>query len=217
MFRKAFSLLLVLVCCSLILLPALAANTMQQGSMYVNTANGKALRFRSSRSTSADNVLKEIPYGAKVFVLDWDGSWARIRYDCAVGYVVQKHLSIARPEPYAEVEAQRAQAAAVRAQEKEVKAANAKLDHAKIKSVLAYDVTVRVGVSEMTVPCFRTNDLSSQVIAQYGDGARLTVLAENKSWAKIYDGAADQTGYMLLEDLEPDLVEEELLADDEGE
>ena len=91
---------------------ALAANTMQQGSMYVNTANGKALRFRSSKSTSADNILDEIPYGTKVYVTSWDGTWARIRYNSAVGYVVQKHLSIARPDSFEAVQAQRAEEAA---------------------------------------------------------------------------------------------------------
>ena len=40
------------------------------------------------------------------------------------------------------------------------------------------------------------------------------VVAQNKDWAYIYDGGKDQNGYMLLEDLEPDIVEDELLEDD---
>ncbi len=215
MFRKLFAILLIFVLCVPALLPALAENTMQQGSMYVNTANGKALRFRSSKSTSADNILKEIPYGDKVYVLSWDGTWARIKYDSAVGYVVKKHLSIARPEPYETVAAARAQAAAVKQAERELRAANSKLDRSKLKSVPEYDVTVRIGVNDMTVPAYRKAELGSETVVMYGDGARLTVQAQNKSWAKVYDGITDQTGYMLLEDLEPDLVEEELLEDDD--
>ena len=211
---RVTSLLLVLILLTLAAGQALGAGTMQQGSMYVNTANGKALRFRSSKSTSADNVLTEIPYGTKVYVLSWDGSWARIRYNSAVGYVVQKHLSIARPEPFETVVAQRAQAAAVRQAERELKAANARLDRSKLRAVVEYDVTVRVGVEEMTVTAYQKADLTSVPVAYYEDGARLTIQAQNRSWAKIYDGAADLTGYMLLEDLEPDLVEEEILEDD---
>ena len=212
--KRVTPLLLVLILLILAAVPALGAGTMQQGSMYVNTANGKALRFRSSKSTSANNVLTEIPYGTKVYVLSWDGSWARIRYNSAVGYVVQKHLTIARPEPYETVAAQRAQAASVRQAERELKAANARLDRSKLRAVLDYDVTVRVGVREMTVTAYQKADLTSASVAHYEDGARLTIQAQNRSWAKIYDGAADLTGYMLLEDLEPDLVEEELLEDE---
>ena len=212
--KKIASLLLVLVLLILAVAPSLGAGTMQQGSMYVNTANGKALRFRSSKSTSANNVLTEIPYGTKVYVLSWDGSWARIRYNSAVGYVVQKHLTIARPEPFETVAAQRAQAAAVRQAERELKAANARLDRSKLRAVLGYDVAVRVGVQEMTVTAYQKADLTSAPVAYYEDGARLTIQAQNRSWAKIYDGAADLTGYMLLEDLEPDLIEEEILEDD---
>ena len=215
LFRKISSVLLILILFTLAAAPALADNTMQQGSMYVNTANGKALRFRSSQSTSEDNILTEIPYGTKVFVLSWNGSWARIRYNSAVGYVVKKHLSIARPEPYETVAAQRAQAAAEKQEAREIRAANAKLDRSKLRSVPEYDVTVRIGVAAMTVPAYTKADLGSAVAARYEDGARLTVQASNKSWAKVYDGASDRTGYMLLEDLESDLVEEELLDDDD--
>ena len=61
MSRRFGSLLLVCLLLLGVCVSALAAGEMQQGSMYVNTANGKALRFRSSKSTSADNVLTEIP------------------------------------------------------------------------------------------------------------------------------------------------------------
>ena len=111
MFRRFVSLfLLAAMLCSLCA-SALAANTMQQGSMYVKTDNGKALRFRAKPSTSAD-VLAELPYGTKVYVTSWDGTWARVTYNSAKGYVVQKYLVVARPEPYEVVVAQRAEAAA---------------------------------------------------------------------------------------------------------
>lgn len=193
---------------------AYAANTMQQGSMYVNTSNGKALRFRSSRSTSANNILAEIPYGTKVYVTSWDGTWARVRYNSAMGYVVQKHLSIARPEPYEVVEAEKAQEAALKQQQKELKAANSKLDHSRVKSISPYDVTVRTGVSGLTATVYAKADLTSAITSSYQEGARLEVVAQNKDWAYIYDGGKDQNGYMLLEDLEPDIVEDELLEDD---
>ena len=214
MIRKMFAILSVVLLLGSLALPALADGGMQQGSMYVSTANGKALRFRSSRSTSSDNVLDEIPYGTKVYVLSWDGTWARIRYNSAVGYVVKKYLSPSRPEAYEVVQAQRAEAEAVKQLEKDLKAANNKLDHSKLKKVDPYDVTVRTGVSELTANVYKKADLTSTVLETYREGVRLEVTAKNRDWAMIYHGGTEQTGYMLLEDLENDIVEEEILEDD---
>lgn len=233
--KRLISLLLLLVLLAGVF-PAVFAADMQQGSMYVNTANGRALRFRSGKSTSSDNILAEIPYGTKVYVLDWDGTWARIRYNSAVGYVVKKYLTIARPEAYETVvarreaekaaqqaarEAAREEAAARKAEQaaakealKELKAQNAKLDRSKVKAVEEYDVTVRVGVVDLSVNLYAKPDLTSLVLAEYEDGVRLVVQAQNKDWARVYNGASDDIGYMLLEDLEADLVEDEILDDE---
>lgn len=214
MLKRTVTCLLAVLLLAAIAVPSLAAGAMQQGSMYVNTANGKALRFRSSRSTSADNVLVEIPYGTKVYVISWDGTWARIRYNSAVGYVVKKHLSIARPEPYQEKEQKKEQEQAVKEQEKELKTANSKLDRSKLKSVELYDVTVRTGVQELNALVYEKASLLSKVLKEYPEGTRLVVTAKNKDWAAIYDGSTELTGYMLLEELEEDLVEDEILDDE---
>jgi len=214
MLKRTVTCLLAVLLLAAIAIPSLAAGAMQQGSMYVNTANGKALRFRSSRSTSADNVLVEIPYGTKVYVISWDGTWARIRYNSAVGYVVKKHLSIARPEPYQEKEQKKEQEQAVKEQEKELKTANSKLDHSKLKSVELYDVTVRTGVQELNALVYEKASLLSKVLKEYPEGTRLVVTAKNKDWAAIYDGSTELTGYMLLDELEEDLVEDEILDDE---
>ena len=235
MLKRLISFLVLLILLAGILPGAIAAD-MQEGSMYVNTANGRALRFRSSKSTSSGNVLAEIPYGTKVYVLDWDGTWARIRYNSAVGYVVKKFLTIARPEPYETVVAQReaekaAQAAAreaakqeaaakkaekeaAKAALKELKAQNAALDQSKVKAVEEYDVTVRVGVVDLGVNLYSKPNLTSIVLTEYMDGERLVVQAQNRDWALVYNGGTDDIGYMLLEDLEPDVVEDEILDEE---
>ena len=222
--RLSSFILAVLLLCALAL-PALAAD-MQEGSMYVNTANGRAPRFRSSKSTNSDNILAEIPYGTKVYVLDWDSTWARVRYNGAVGYVVKKFLTIARPKDYATVveereaaklaaqeakrlaaEAAQAQkeaaaaakiaadeaaaaakkaaeeAAAAERQEKEAEKArlkalkeeNSKLDQTKVQTIDEYDVTVRVGVVDLTVYLYSKPDLTSDVLAEYEHDALVDV------------------------------------------
>ena len=101
MTRRILSSVLLTVLLLAVLAPSLAGD-MQQGSMYVNTANGKALRFRSSKSTAADNVLAEIPYGTKVYVLDWDGiKWRPLGFggvggaiDLGVKYEINDYINV---------------------------------------------------------------------------------------------------------------------------
>ena len=216
MCKRIFAALLCVLLFALALAPAFAAD-MQQGSMYVNTANGKTLTFRSSRSTTADNFLANIPYGTKVYVLSWDATWARIRYNSAVGYVVKKHLTIARPEPYEVVqqrrEAETAAAAAEKARQKAMREANAKLDHSKLKKVDHYDATVVTGVRDLKAPVYKKASLLADILVEYSEGFPVTGRSANKDWAQVYNGADDTTGYMLLEDLVAAVVEEEVLDD----
>ncbi len=232
---------------------ALAAGDMQTGSMYVNTANGRALRFRTEKNTrESTNIICEIPYGTKVYVISWDGTWAKVQYNGSKGYVVQKHLSIARPKEYSQVLAEKAaeeaaeksmaqtqvQVAAQKQQQENLarmqqlqaaqRAAQAQAalqqqaqasqtgvtqEQSALKEVPAFDVTVVIGVVDMTASLYAEPSTTSLVLAQFSDGARLSVKAEDEEWAWVYDGAGDRYGYMLREDLVPDLEEDVLLDD----
>ncbi len=234
--KRFLSVILFCILMMSVLAPAFAANSMQEGSMYVTTPNGKTLHFRSSKSTKGDNILCEIPYGTKVYVIGWDGTWAKIQYNGATGYVVKKYLAIAQPESYETVKArqenQKAIQAALREAEKAQKAAeaaakkaeaerlrelkklNAKLDQSKVKTVDEYDVSVITEMEDVTVKLYTKPSLLAEVLAEYPEGTRLVVNAENGDWARVYNGATDDTGYILLADLEKDLVEDVLLEDE---
>ena len=201
------------------------AEGMQTGSMYVFTPNGRALRFQTTRSTAADNVICEIPYGTKVYVLDWDGTWALIQYNGSDGYVVKKYLQIERPASFEEVQAAAAQAkldkqaeAAQKELEKkqqaELRARQNKLDRSTIKTVDPYDATVQLGYDGGETNLYQKASLLSDILQVFPDGTRLTVFAQNKDWARVYNGSLDMEGYVLLEDLIPDEVEEEMLDED---
>lgn len=193
--------------------------------MYVFTPNGRSLHFRATRSTTEDNIIQEIPYGSKVYVEDWDGTWARIQFNGSSGYVVKRFLQIGRPASFEEVKAAEAQAkedraaaAAQKAAEEkalaELRARQRKLDAAAPKVVQAYDATVLLDYEEATAALYKKTSLLSDIIQYFPDGTRLTVTAENKDWAKVYIGSFDLEGYMLKADLVSDLVEEEILEDD---
>ena len=206
----AFSLVLLLLglCCS----PALADN-MQAGSMYVYTPNGKALYFRATRSTTEDTVITQIPYGSKVYVVYWDGTWARIQYNGEPGFVVKRYLQIGPPAPYEVVQAQNAQKNAEKEARQALNAAQKKLDHSAIKTVEEYEVTVRLDVVSGSTNLYAKSSLLSNILRECPNGTRFTVVAQNKDWAKVYDAASDQKGYVLRADLVEDETEEEIPED----
>ena len=193
--------------------------------MYVFTPNGRSLHFRTSKSTSEDNIIQEIPYGSKVYVIEWDGTWARIQYNGSTGYVVKRFLQIGRPDSFEEVVAAAAQkkaeqqalaeqrAAEQQAQE-ELKAAQKKLDHSSLREIPEYDVTVHLGYVDATSNLYKKTSLLSDIIVVYPEGTRLSVRAQNADWAKVYDPSTEQEGYMLLIDLIPDIIEDEEILDD---
>ena len=68
-------------------------------------------------------------------------------------------------------------------------------------------------VEELAAPVYKKPSLLEEVLTRYESGTLLTVIAENKDWAEVYNGEKDETGYMLLSDLEADIMEEEVIAD----
>lgn len=183
--------------------PVFAAGNgqMKEGSMYVDTANHKSLHFRADPKSSPDNIIGEIPYGAKVYVVKWSGGWARVKYGGLYGYVSTSFLSPSRPGTR--------------------EAANAPVptevpDGTDTSDILpaAYDVTVVTETAEGTVRMFSEPRMSAKQVMLLSNGARLAVTGENRDWAQVVDGETGTTGYMLKTFLAADLIEEEMLEDD---
>ncbi len=193
-------------------LTALAEN-MQKGSMYVFTPNGKTLHFRATRSTTEDNIIMEIPYGSKVYVVSWDGTWARIQYGGETGYVVKRYLKLGPAADYEEVRAEKDQQQLEKEARQALQARQKTLDRSSVKTVPSYDVTVQLGFEGAEAVLYAKPNLLSDVLGVYPEGSRLVVRGVNRDWARVYDGAGDLTGYMLLEELSVDEVEEEELTD----
>lgn len=214
---------LICIICALMLLcafviPALAVN--YEGSMYVYTKNGKALRFRTSRSTTEDNVICQIPVGTKVFVLGTNGSWAKIKYNGITGWVMKGYLSPSRVDPNERSIVTKAPAAKTEKPSKQTAkpadsptatpapASKINTKVSKVVDVEEYDVTVYPLPGEETAAIHKTPSVSAKVLVSCGEGYRLVVRGEGEGWARVYDGATDLTGYMLLDELVPDEEEE---------
>lgn len=71
---------------------------------YVTTSNGKALNFRSTASSTADNVIATIPNGTQLIITSKGSTWCKTTYNGRAGYVMTAFLSFpaaatATPKP----------------------------------------------------------------------------------------------------------------------
>lgn len=179
------------------------SSTVVAGStMYVYTANGKTLHLRQKANGDA-KILREIPWGAGVSVLKISGSWAKVTYSGTTGYVVKKYLVSHRPSRSSKVTSSKKTAGTSANKQKARKLDASPLD----KLASPYDATVIPTGTEALM--YKKASLTATVMNRFPEGTHLIVLAENKDWAKVYDGNKDEEGYMLLEELVSDLVEEE--------
>lgn len=202
--KRSVILILCVLLLTVLVCPAFAAGKgqMKEGSMYVNTANHKTLHFRLEPKSASDNIIGEIPYGAKVFVVSWSGGWARVKYNGMYGYVSTSFLSAGRPGQQD-------------TGEKETVSAEVSdgTDSSDLKAV-SYDVTVVTETSEGTVKMLGEPRMSAPLLMLCENGTRLSVIGENRDWAQVVEGESGTTGYMLKTFLVEDLVEEEILEDE---
>ena len=175
-------------------------------TMYVYTANGKTLHLRQKANSNA-KILREIPWGAGVSVQKVSGSWAKVTYSGTTGYVVKKYLVNHRPSRSSKVTSARKTAGTSTAISSKNQPTR-KLDSSPLDKLASpYDATVIPTGKEALM--YKKASLTSTVMNRFPEGTHVVVLAENKDWAKVYDGGKDEEGYMLLEELISDLVEEE--------
>lgn len=194
------------------------------GSLYVYTANGKTLSLRKTSSTSAD-ILRYIPWGAKVTVIGVNGSWAHVIYNGTEGYVVRKYLVSSRPSKD-EKSSSSKDSSSTGTEESSGKASGKSSTTSKDKDTtvlsvkaakpedlteldIAADASVEPTLPAIDALVYQKPDQKSKVIARHESGYQVFIRAMNEDWARIYDPETKQEGYMLLEELVMDYVEEE--------
>lgn len=190
------------------------------GSLYVYTANGKTLSLRETSSTSA-KILRYIPWGAKVNVIGINGNWAHITYNGTEGYVVRKYLVSSRPSKDEKPSSKNTSSTPTEkpsdktsdktSKDKDTTALTVKA--AKPEDLTELDIAADASV-EPTPPAidalvYQKPDQKSKVLDRHESGYQVFIRAMNEEWARIYDPETQKEGYMLLEELVMDYVEEE--------
>lgn len=75
------------------------------GVVWHPNGYGSYVNLRYSRSTEdSSNILLQVPYGAKVDVMEQSGNWTKVRYNGTVGYMVSDYVyldQLTTPSPSA--------------------------------------------------------------------------------------------------------------------
>ena len=198
--KKLIVLLLAMTLLAALVIPAAAES--QGKEMYVYTQNGKDLLVRSSMSTTEDNVVGSLPFGAKVITY---GSpkpgWTHIDYgDGSFSpYVMSRFLvktkpASSRPSSGTKSSSGTDSKSFDTTSATTVEQINTLLASANV--VEPYSVTVRPVRASGWVYMRWIPSRYSRQIATYGANQQLTVIAELKDWYQVQDPATGRVGFV---------------------
>ena len=196
--KKLIGLLLAMALLAVLAMPAMAED--QGKVMYVYTQNGKDLLVRSSMSTTEDNVVGSLPFGAKVITY---GSpkpgWTHIDYgDGSFSpYVMSRFL--VKNKPTAKPSGSKSSSATDSknfdtTSATTVEQINTLLASAKV--VEPYSATVRPVRASGWVYMRWIPSRHGKQIATYSANQQLTVIAELKDWYQVQDPATGWVGFV---------------------
>jgi len=156
---------------------------------YVKTQSGSKLRLRSTPSTSDDNKIASIPYGAEVLVEDYvnNNTWAYISYDGQTGYVATRYLSKTQPKLATNSTTEVAEGTT----QEDVDVSYKGFERTN------YEVMVRANVPGGYVNLRWGPSRQMPIYERVYDGAGLTVIAQNKHWAQVMDTSTGAVGFMM--------------------
>lgn len=177
-----------------------AAAETQGSERYVYTKNGKDLLVRSSMTTSEDNVIGTLPYGARVFTYGSPSpGWTVIDYGdgSTSAYVMTRFLVKSKPGPHnpgfnpspkPDSQSFDTREATTVAQ------INTLLTSAR--AVEPYTVTVRPLRSSGWVYLRWLPTRNSTELATFGANQQLTVIAELRDWYQVEDPITGKVGFI---------------------
>lgn len=185
--------ILSMLCAALLLaLAVIPAAAMADSTAYVKTQSGCALRIRSSATTDADNVIGKIPYGTKVTVKSKQGEWSHISVQLSgktvIGYVFNRYLSSSKP-------------AAVSTTTSTTETTGS-TSYADFKQVASYSVVVRPATTGGFVNLRWAPSKTAPVMDKLHDGDKLTVIAQNGTWAQVMNMSNGEVGFIMRRFLE---------------
>ena len=177
--KRTLGLILAVVLCAALLLPALASAA--GTTYYVYTADGKTLNIRDYPSTEG-KVVARYNFGDPVEVISFMGNgWAMVNYRSTVYYVSDRYL-VKNPPNGKTIPVYKS---GTEAQEK-----------ASEKTVEPFYIAARPSRPTGWVNFRQGPASSTKRIGTLGDGKELRVIAETTGWYKAEDPVTGKVGYL---------------------
>lgn len=188
MTKRSISFILVLVLALSICLPALG---LANNFMYVVTANGKSLNFRTSPHTHSNNKIGNIPFGAQVWVETRinGGEWSYITYNNEKGYVMSRYLQANKPT-------HKPTPRPTKKPGTTPTPSSSALNFDKFVTA-NYTAVVRPSTPSGFVHMRWAPSKQYRVIRDYYAGSQLEIIAQNDTWAQVRDVQTGVVGFMM--------------------
>lgn len=162
-------------------LPVISASALI-GPQYVSTSNGKGVYLRSGPSKE-DSILTSIPYGAQVDSCEYyDSAWSYVSYQGNYGYCMSRYLSSTKPSSKP-TPTSTPSPSGTGLSFRNFTPAN-------------YYVTVRPSTPSGFVNMRWAPSKSVDIQSTYYAGYSLRVLAQDSTWAQVFDEANGSCGFM---------------------
>lgn len=187
--------ILSMLCAALLLaLAVIPAAAMADSTAYVKTQSGCALRIRSSATTDEDNVIGKIAYGTKVTVKEKKGEWSKITVKLhgktVTGYVFNRYLTSKKPTAISTTSSTNESTS------------TSSTSYSGFKQVASYSVVVRPATAGGFVNLRWAPSKTAPVMNKLHDGDKLTVIAQNGTWAQVMNVNNGEVGYIMRRFLE---------------
>ena len=185
--------ILSMLCAALLLaLAVIPTAAVADSTAYVKTQSGCALRIRSSATTDADNVIGKIPYGTQVTVKTKQGDWSHISVKLhgktVTGYVFSRYLTSKKPTAVSTTSS--------------TTETTSSASYADFKQVASYSVVVRPATTGGFVNLRWAPSKTAPVMYKLHDGDKLTVIAQNGTWAQVMNMSNGEVGFIMRRFLE---------------
>ena len=169
-----------------------SAAVWEQNVKYVYSSNGKAVRLRAA-ACLGNNIILEVPYGAKVYDTQIAGGaagWSYVTYNGKSGWMMSKYLVNTRPtaKPTA----------------KPTISPTDPKNSTDLNGMFKGFAQVDSPYVATLVPTTATANLrwapskQSGIMEKLLYGHKVTVLATNRNWAQVRDEETGKVGFMWL-------------------
>ena len=183
--KKRVLCVLVLVLMLTSLIPLMSASALI-GPQYVSTSNGKGVHMRTGPSKN-NEVIITIPYGAQVDSYEYyNNSWGYVSYNGYYGYCMSRYFSSTKPSYNPSPSPTK-------------KPSGGGSSSLNFKNFVKtnYYVTVRPSTPSGFVNLRWAPSKADAIQGTYYAGYALHVLAQDGTWAQVYDEQTDTCGFMM--------------------